>query len=120
MPIPSPRNNLVTRVLGLALLAVIVLLCARTATVYRSSYRLSDYIQNIAIRASADETPADRLQAQIVDYAAHLGLSLTPAEIRIATHPGAVSIKLDYTVPVNLRLFTWNLRFTPWVESRAY
>lgn len=118
---PHPEGEgLLKKVLVLAAFAALVFIGAKTIPIYRSSFKLSDYIRERALRASAEHTPAGRLQAEIVNYAARIGLPVAPESVQVATHPGTVSIKLDYTVPVNLRLFTWNLRFTPSVESRAY
>lgn len=104
----------------MSVFAAFVFTAAKTATVYRSSSQLSDYIRERAVRAAADGSSATRLQAEVASHALSLGLPVRLDDVRVATHPGTVSIKLDYTVPVNLRLFTWNLRFTPEVESRAY
>jgi hypothetical protein len=120
MPFPDQREGLLKKVLVLSVFAVFVLTAAKTASVYRSSSQLSDYVRDRALRAAAESVPADRLQAEVARYAVSLGLPVRPGDVRVATHPGTVSIKLDYTVPVNLKLFTWNLRFRPEVESRAY
>jgi hypothetical protein len=120
MPFPNPREGLLKRVLILAVFGGFLFTGLKAVPVYRSSSQLSDYIRDRALRASAEHASAARLQADVVNYAAGLGLPLAPDNVQVATHPGTVSIKLDYTVPVNLRVFTWNLRFTPSVESRAY
>ena len=120
MPFPNGRRGLLKKVLLLSVFAVFVVSAAKTASVYRSNSELSDYLRDRAVRAAAESAPANRLQAEVASYAASLGLPVKPVDVRVATHPGAVSIKLDYTVPVNLKLFTWNLRFRPEVESRAY
>ena len=120
MPFPDGSEGLFKKVLLLSVLAVFVVTAAKTASIYRSSSELSDYVRERAVRAAAESVPANRLQAEVASYAASLGLPVKPADVRVATHPGAVSIKLDYTVLVNLRLFRWNLRFRPEVESRAY
>jgi hypothetical protein len=104
----------------LTLFAAFLLVGGKTASVYRSTSQLSDYIRDRALRASAGGDSAAGLQAEVMDYAATLGLPVRPEDVQIATRPGAVSIKLDYTVPVHLGIVNWHLRFTPAVESRAY
>jgi hypothetical protein len=120
MPFPNPREGLLKRVLVLGVLGGLLFAGLKAVPVYRSSSQLSDYIRDRALLASAEHPSAARLQGDIVSYAAGLGLPVARENVQVATHPGSVSIKLDYTVPVNLRVFTWNLRFTPSVESRAY
>jgi hypothetical protein len=120
MPLPREGEGFLKKILALMVFAALVYAGVKTVPVYRSSFQLSDYIRERALRASADPPPATRLQAEIVNYGERIGLPLTPETVQVATHPGTVSIKLDYTVPVNLGVFTWNLRFTPSVESRAY
>ena len=120
MPFPNHREGLIKRILVLGFFAALIFGASKTLPVYRSNSQLSDYIRDRAVRAAAEDCPAARLQAEVVNYASGLDLPVTRANVHVATRPGTVSIKLDYTVPVNLKVFTWNLRFTPSVESRAY
>jgi hypothetical protein len=120
MPFPTQGRGLLIRALALAAFVVFLLAGGKTASVYRSTSQLSDYIRGRALQASAESTPAARLQADVAAYAATLGLPVSPDDVQIDTRPGAVSIKLNYTVPVRLGIVHWNLRFTPAVESRAY
>jgi hypothetical protein len=120
MPVVLERGSFLKRVFVLALFAGFILAAAKTLTVYRSSSQLADYIRDRAVRVAAENVSASRLRAEIANYGSGLGLPVKPADIQVATNPGTVSIKLNYTVPVDFRLFTWNLRFTPSVESRAY
>ena len=120
MPVPGYREGVLKKVLVLFVFALFLVSAAKTATVYRSNSELSDYIRDRALRAASDGSSAALLQSEVVHRAASLGLPVRSGDVRVATHPGAVSIKLSYTVPVDLKLFTWNLRFTPEVESRAF
>jgi hypothetical protein len=120
MRLPFKSQDFLKKIVVLTVFAALVFAGAKTVPVYLSSSHLCDYIRDRAVRATAENASAARLQAEIADYASGLNLPVAPADVHVATHPGTVSIQLDYTIPVNLRLFTWNLRFTPSVESRAY
>ena len=120
MPVPGYREGVLKKVLVLFVFALFLVSAAKTATAYRSNSQLSDYIRDRAVRAASDGSSAELLQAEVVHRAASLGLPVTLDDVRVATQSGAVSIKLNYTVPVDLKVVTWNLRFTPEVESRAY
>lgn len=93
---------------------------AKAFPVYSGSSRLSDYIRDLAVHASVQKTPASDAQAQILHYARSLGLHLTDREVHVMRSEHTIQINLDYTVPVRLGVFTWNLHFTPSAESRAY
>lgn len=93
---------------------------AKAFPVYSGSSKLSDYVRDLAVRASMQKASAAEVQAEIVRYAHDLGLPVADHEVRVTRSEDTIQINLDYTVPVSLGVFTWNLHFTPSVESRAY
>ena len=107
-------------ILGLAILTVFLVIGARVFAVYSRSSQLADYIQDRAVRdAAANPSPRD-VQAEVVEYARGLSLPLSPEQVSVTSDSGTISIKVGYTVPVDLAVTTWNLHFTPSVVSRAY
>jgi hypothetical protein len=93
---------------------------ARAFPVYSGSSKLSDYIRDLAVRASMRKASPAEVQAEILSYARSLGLPLADHEVHVTRSEDTIQINLDYTVPISLGLFNWNLHFTPSVESRAY
>ena len=120
MPLRDRRASILKPVLGLAILAVLLVISARVFPVYSRSSQLADYIRDRAVRdAAANPSPRD-VQAEVVEYARGLALPLSPEQVSVTSDSGTISIKLDYTVPVDLAVATVNLHFTPSVISRAY
>jgi hypothetical protein len=104
----------------LVLWGAFLLIGARAFPVYSSSSRLADYVRDLAVRASMQKSSPAQVQAEIVTYARSLGLPLADHEVHVTRSEDTIQINLDYTVPVSLGVFNWNLHFTPSVESRAY
>ncbi len=114
------RRAAVKPILGLLILAAILITCARVFPVYSHSSELADYIRDKAVRVAAENTRPDAVRADVVHYARGLGLPVSPEQVSVTRESGTISIKVDYRVPVDLAVVTWNLHFTPSVISRAY
>jgi hypothetical protein len=120
MAFEEERKTSLKPILFLVVWGALVLVGAKAFPVYSGSSKLADYIRDVAVHASMQKTAANEVQAEIVQYARSLGLPIADNEVRVTRTEDTVEINLDYTVPVKLGIFTWNLRFTPSVESRAY
>ncbi|HXJ92041.1 MAG TPA: hypothetical protein VMT20_04075 [Terriglobia bacterium] len=120
MAIGEERKGSLKPILFLAVWGALVFVGAKAFPVYSGSSKLADYIRDVAVHASMQKTAPNEVQAEIVRYARSLGLPIVDKDVRVTRTEDAVQINLDYTVPVKLGIFTWNLRFTPSVESRAY
>jgi hypothetical protein len=120
MAFREERKSSLKPILFLAVWGVLVLAGVKAFPVYSGSSKLADYLRDLAVHASMQKTAANEVKAEIVRYARNLGLPIVDNEVRVTRTEDTLQIKLDYTVPVKLGVFTWNLRFTPSVESRAY
>ena len=61
---------------------------------------------------------ADGIQNNIVAKARELDLPVSPEQVKVEVGGGKVAVAVDYTVPVDLVVYTLNLRFTPAAENR--
>lgn len=120
MALSDSRTGVLKPIAGLLVFGVIVLTATRVFSVYTSSSQLADYIRDKAVRVAPEGVSAAAIRADIVDHARGLGLPVSANQVSVTSDRGTLSIKLDYTVPVNLKLLTWNLHFTPSVLNRAY
>ena len=120
MAIGEERRSSLKPILFLAVWGALILAGAKAFPVYSGSSKLADHMRDLALHASMEKTAATEVQAEIVRYARSLGLPIADTEVHVTRTEDTVRINLDYTVPVKLGIFTWNLRFTPSVESRAY
>jgi hypothetical protein len=107
-------------ILAFLVFAILIFAGAKVFPIYSNSSQLADYIRDKAVKTAADDPAPGAIQADVVHYARGLGLPLSPEEVSVTSDHGTLSIKLDYVVPVDLAVATWNLHFAPSVVSRAY
>lgn len=106
-------------ILALGILAALIYVGIEAVPVYVNNYQLADYLRDRAVKATVERPTAENLQAEVVTYARNLGLPVTSDNVQVTVTRDSVKIQLDYTVPVDLKVYTWVLHFTPSAESRA-
>ncbi len=107
---------------GKAIFATAVLLFAvyagvKILPVYIHNYELHDYIHELAIRATVERSSEDAVRRAVVEYANSLDLPVKNDNVKV-TVGGRVTINLDYSVPIDLKVYTLVLHFTPSAENR--
>lgn len=119
MPLPERGQGYLKTIIFLAFVAALVFTAIKVFPIYFSNYQLSDYIRDRAVQAAVNRTSTDLVQTEVIHYARSLGVELGEDNVRVTNVEGTVRIRLDYTVPVDLEITTWNVHFTPSAESRA-
>jgi hypothetical protein len=106
--------------LTLAVMAAIIFIAIKTIPAYVNNYQLQDHIRQLAIQLAVRIPPAtpDEVRDEVVAFAQDHGVPLTADNVKV-TISRRISIKLDYTVPVDLTVYTLRLHFTPSAESQA-
>lgn len=104
-------------IFALVVLAVVAFLGAKIIPVYVNNYELNDYISQLAIRATVGHASADAVQNDVVQKAQDLGLPVTRDNVKVSIG-SKVTIDIDYNVPVDLKVYTLTLHFTPSAENR--
>lgn len=84
--------------------------------VYVNNYELRDYIQQLAIQATVERTQAEKVQDAVLAKARSLSLPITRDNIKV-TVGSRVTINVDYLVPIDLKVYTLMLHFTPSAEN---
>jgi len=106
--------------LSLAFLAAIIFVAIKTLPVYVNNYQLQDHIRQLSTQLAVRTRPAtpDEVRNEVVAFAQDHGIPLTADNVKvtIASH---VMINLDYTVPVDLMVYTLKLHFTPSAENQS-
>jgi Domain of unknown function (DUF4845) len=105
--------------LTLAAIAAVIYVAVRTVPIYVNNYELGDYMRQLAIQATAARTPAAEIQQSVLAKASDLDLPVSADQIKVESNRGGVKIEVDYTVPVDLKVYTWVLHFTPSSSNRA-
>lgn len=91
----------------------------KTIPIYVHNYELQDFIRQMAIRATVDRTSTEAVQNDILAEARELDLPIAREDVKVSVTSSGVTIDLDYTVPVDLQVYTWVLHFTPSASNRA-
>lgn len=105
-------------IFALAILSVLAFVGIKTVPVVLHNYELQDYIRQLAIRATVERSPAEAIRNDVVAHAQDLELPVTRDNVK-CTAGSKVTIELDYTVAVDLKVYIWVLHFTPAAENRA-
>ena len=105
-------------IVELTVLGALVYVGIKALPVYVQNYELSDYIRQLAVQATVQRSTAEVIQQQVVVFAQNLDLPVDRDNVQVAVGGSAVTIALDYSVPVDLRVYTWVLHFSPAAENR--
>jgi hypothetical protein len=105
-------------ILTLLFLAAVVYAGFKIIPVYVNSFELQDFIRQQNPFWVTQRAPAEGIRNAIVDKARELSLPVSPEQVKVEVGGGRVAVALDYTVPVDLVVYTLKLRFTPSAENR--
>jgi hypothetical protein len=108
----------VKTVLALLFLAAVVYVGIKVIPVYVDSYEFQDYIRQQNPFWVTQRAPAEGIRSTILDKAKELNLPVSPEQVKVDVGGGKVVVVVDYTVPVDLMVYTLELRFTPSAENR--
>gem|GEM_PF-654647 len=106
-------------IVTLVILAAIAYFAVKTIPVYVQNYELADYIQNLAVQATVSRSAPEDIQRNIVDKAHSLDLPVSFDNVQVSSNMDGVKIHVDYTVPIDLKVYTLSLHFKPSAENRA-
>ena len=85
-----------------------------------NNFQLQDHIRQLSIQLAVRSKPAtpDEIRDEVVAFAHDHGVPLTADNVKV-TIASRVSISLDYTVRVDLMVYTLRLHFTPSAENQS-
>ena len=103
---------------SLALLAAVIFAAFKILPAYVNEYQLQDHIRQLSTQLAVRPTPATpgEVTNEVVQFALDHGIPLTPENVTVSIGHH-IKINLDYTVPVDLRVYTLRLHFTPSADS---
>jgi cell division protein FtsL len=105
---------------SLAFLAAIIFLAIKTLPAYVNNFQLQDHIRQLSTQLAVRAKPVtpDEIRAEVVAFAQDHGVPLTADNVKV-TITSHIMINVDYTVPVDLMVYTFRLHFTPSAENQA-
>lgn len=110
----------VKTIITLAILGALGFCTAKALPVYVHAYELQDHLRQLVVQAMAGQHGSvESVRNSVLAKAQDLGLPVRPEDVKIQYTTGRITIQLDYTVPVDLKFFTWPLHFTPSADNRS-
>jgi predicted membrane protein len=100
-------------ILVTVILAFFVYFAVKVVPPYVSEYQLSDKIQETARYASVTRSSEDQIRETIFREIQDLNIPATKEDVKVSAVSGRVSITVDYTVPIDLTVYKFDLHFTP-------
>ena len=86
---------------------------------YVSNYQLEDSMQNEARFAAVNRRTDDDIRDDILRKIKDLGIPARREDIKVQTINGALTITVNYAVPIDLLGYSFELPFHPQVDNRS-
>jgi hypothetical protein len=104
--------------LALAFLAGVVFCAIRIVPAYLDNYELQTFLKDVAVQATVQSPPmtAESVQDEILTKTESLGLPVERKDIKVSLSR-TVRIAIDYSVYVDLEVYTLTLHFKPSAEN---
>jgi YbbR domain-containing protein len=112
MRLPEKGVGNVKLFFALIFLAIVAFVAIKVIPVYVNNYELNDDIRQLAIQATVDRSSAEGVQNKVLEYAKGLGLPIKRENVTVRVG-NEVAIDIDYTVPIDLKVYMLQLHFTP-------
>jgi hypothetical protein len=106
-------------VLFLLIFASLIFVGFRTVPAYVAEYQLADKMQESARFAIVTRQSEEQVRETIYKVIQDLDIPVKKEDIKVVTTDRAVTISIDYRVPVDLLFFQTELHFTPSSENKS-
>jgi uncharacterized protein (UPF0333 family) len=100
-------------IFALTFLGAVAFIAVKTLPPYINNYDLQDHIRQTAINFAARgrNINADDIKNEVVTFAQAKGIPVSNNNVKVAI-TSRINIDVDYTVPVDLKVYTLQLHFT--------
>lgn len=102
-----------------AILIAAVFAVVRTVPAYVAEYQLADKIQEQARFAMVNRYTEDQIRDNVFKVIQDLDIPAKREDIKIISAQSGVKISLDYSVPVDLIVYHFELHFSPSSETKS-
>lgn len=113
----SKLNLLIT----LVIMGAMIFAGVKVVPVYFANYQFQDAIQSesrFALTGYPKKGPED-IRDDVFKKAQELNIPAKREDIRVSVSNGAVDIGLDYSVPIDLRVYQFTLQFHPHADNHT-
>lgn len=106
-------------VIVLALVVMAIYSAIKIVPPYANDYQLSDKMQEQARFAVVNRYSEEQIRENIFKVVTDLEIPAKKEDIKVVSTNSVVRISLEYTVPVDLKVYHLELHFTPNSENKA-
>jgi len=106
-------------VLTLLMVGFLIFSGVKIIPAYFANFQLQDSMQTEARFAIADHRAGDQIREDIWKKVQELDIPAKKEDIKISSEQRSVTISLDYVVPVDLRIYQFNLEFHPHADNHT-
>ena len=108
---PEHGGSKINTVLTLLIVGFMVFSAVKVVPAYFANYQLQDALQTEARFAITSRKSDEMVRDDIWKKVQELGIPAARDAIRVGYGQGSVEISLDYIVPVDLKVYQFNLEF---------
>jgi len=112
-------NASIKTYLTLAFLACVVFAAFKILPVYVDSWEIEDYIRQQTPYWLTQRANGDVIRGRILEKARELNLPIDADQVQVDATSASVTVNLDYTVPVDLKVYTVKLHFTSAAQNKS-
>ena len=105
--------------LTLIFLACVIYASFKILPVYVNSWEIEDYIRQQTPYWLTQRANGDVIRGRVLDKARELGLPMDADQVQVDATSASVTVALDYTVPVDLKVYTVKLHFTSSAQNKS-
>jgi hypothetical protein len=106
-------------IISLAFVAAVIFAGFKIIPVYVDNFQLQDYIQGQTPYWLTQRATAEAIRKTIITKGQDLDITLGDDDVTVQADQYKVTVKIDYTVPVDLKVYTLQLHFTPSSENKS-
>jgi len=99
-------------IITLLVLGAVAFVAVQAVPVYVHNFELEQSARDLAEQVAANRVPLDAVTSAITDRAADLDLPVAFQDVSAEIDGGMVRIRIHYTVPIDLKVYTWPLHLS--------
>jgi hypothetical protein len=106
-------------VLALLIVGFLIFSGVKIIPAYFANYQLQDSMQTEARFAISNRKGEEEIREDIWKKVQELEIPAKRESIKVSSSQGSVTISLDYMIPVDLRVYQFNLEFHPHADNHT-
>lgn len=120
----EPRNRerggaRIKAFLSLVILIAFIFTGVKIVPALVNNYELQDSIQEEATFAAVNRKSEDQVREDVQKKLASLGIQAPDKAIQVTDVSGQITISVDYTIPIDLKVYQFQLHFHPQANNTS-